>query len=232
VFRKTLKRAVISSARFARLLPHGVSLAADIKRRIPEFDIRLIFDVGANIGQAADEFLVQFPRSKIISFEPDPDAFLTLSARASSHSRLAAYNLGLGDRTERVRFDNSSPVSEIHAIAKDQSNERLPLVDMTTVDEFCALQGVDHIGLLKIDTEGNDLNVVAGSAGMLRRGKIDVVLAECSLTQISPRLVSFSELQTAMRSYGYVCFGIYQQAFGANPGDHQINWANCAYVQG
>ena len=61
---------------------------------------------------------------------------------------------------------------------------------------------------------------------MLRDGGINAVIAECSLKQQSKRLVSYSQLQTAMRDRGYVCFGIYQQALGGN----EINWGNCAFV--
>ena len=80
--------------------------------------------------------------------------------------------------------------------------------------------------MLKIDTEGHDLEVISGASRMLRDGGINAVIAECSLKQQSKRLVSYSQLQIAMRDYGYVCFGIYQQALGGN----EINWGNCAFV--
>ena len=128
--------------------------------------------------------------------------------------------------------DNTSPVSEIHAISKDQNNTALPLVDVTTIDRFCSDHNIARFSLLKIDTEGNDLNVIRGASDMLRGGLIDVVVAECSLTQTSKRLVSFSALQGAMREYGYVCFGIYDQSFGERAGDLEINWGNCAFVRG
>ena len=227
-----LRDRVKRTALFARgdQLPHGVDLAADLQRRFPDLRFDLIFDVGANVGQTAHEFGIHFPQAKILSFEPDPVSFSILQASANGHANLSIYNLGFSVQPGRLRFDNTSPESVLHAIAKDQSNERLPLVNVTTIDLFCAAHCIERISLLKIDTEGHDLDVIRGASNMLTRGNIDVVFAECSLTQVSKRLVSFSEMQADMRERGYVCFGIYQQAFGSDTHDPQINWANCAYV--
>lgn len=228
--RGRVKRTALSLARGDQPLPHGVDLASDLKRRFPNLRVDLIFDVGANVGQTAHEFGIHFRQAKILSFEPDPDSFAKLQASTTGNANLSIYNLGFSGRPGRLRFDNTSPESVLHAIAKDQDDERLPLVDITTIDLFCAEHRIERINLLKIDTEGHDLDVIRGASNMLRRGSIDVVFAECSLTQVSERLVSFSAMQIDMRERGYVCFGIYQQAFGSNTQDPQINWANCAYV--
>ena len=202
-------------------LPHGVSFAADYRRKFPQKPIRLIFDVGANVGQSVIEFQQDFPSATILSFEPDKNSFAILQ-RVNDR----AYNLALSSSPGQLRFDNRSPDSKIHSIANDQGDESLPIVSVTTVDHFCSEQNINHIDLLKIDTEGHDLEVISGASRMLRDGGINAVIAECSLKQQSRRLVSYSQLQTAMRDRGYVCFGIYQQALGGN----EINWGNCAFV--
>ncbi len=203
-------------------LPHGASFAADYQRKFPQKPIKLILDVGANVGQSVIEFRQDFPSATILSFEPDKDSFAVLQ---KVNGR--AYNLALSSAPGQLRFDNRSPDSTIRAIATDQSDESLPVVSVTTVDEFCAEQKINHIGLLKVDTEGHDLEVVSGASRMLRDGSVDAVIAECSLKQQSKRLISYSQLQTAMRERGYVCFGIYQQALGGN----ELNWGNCAFVR-
>jgi FkbM family methyltransferase len=213
-------------------LPHGVNLASDLRRKLPALRVNVIFDVGANIGQSIREFVLDYAGARILSFEPDPNTFRTLKSSYGNHRQVSLHNMALSDRSGRLYFDDTSPVSEIHAIAKDQNNTALPLVDVTTIDQFCSDYGIERVSLLKIDTEGNDLNVIRGASGMLRRGLIDVIFAECSLMQTSRRLVSFSALQSAMREYGYVCFGIYDQSFGERAGDMEINWGNCAFVKG
>src|SRR5690606_3668734 len=49
---------------------HGTSLSHDLRRLAPGFRARMIFDVGANKGQTAVEFLSAFPGATIHSFEP------------------------------------------------------------------------------------------------------------------------------------------------------------------
>ena len=217
-----LKQFVITAASRLNWLPHGVSFAADYRRKFPQKPIRLIFDVGANVGQSVVEFQRDFTSATIFSFEPDENSFEIL--RRINHR---AYNLAISSSPGQLRFDNRSPLSEIRSIANDQGDESLPVVSVTTVDQFCSEQDINHIDLLKIDTEGHDLEVISGASKMLRDGSIDAVIAECSLKQQSKRLISYSQLQTAMRDYGYVCFGIYQQALGGN----EINWGNCAFVR-
>jgi len=136
--------------------PHGLSFAADYRRKFPNKRIRLIFDVGANVGQSVVEFQRDFPSAVILSFEPDRNSFDILQ-RVNGR----AYNLALSSSPGQLRFDNRSPVSEVRAIACDQGDESLPIVSVTTVDQFCSEQNIKHIDLLKIDTEGHDLEVLS-----------------------------------------------------------------------
>jgi hypothetical protein len=55
---------------------------------------------------------------------------------------------------------------------------------MTTVDKFCKEKGVDRIDLLKIDTEGCELQVLKGAQEMLSGGYIKVIqfeFGECNV---------------------------------------------------
>ena len=41
---------------------------------------------------------------------------------------------------------------------------------MTTVDAYCAAEGIERVDYLKVDAEGHDLAVLQGAAGMLEVG--------------------------------------------------------------
>src|SRR5262249_33156474 len=97
--------------------PHGVSFAADYRRKFPNKRIRLIFDVGANVGQSVVEFKRDFPSAVILSFEPDKNSFDILQ-RINGR----AYNVAVSSSPGQLRFDNRSPVSEVRAIASDQGD--------------------------------------------------------------------------------------------------------------
>ena len=59
----------------------GIDHAVDIGRfRKDSKQVRIIFDVGANIGQTALSYLKNFPDAEIFSFEPISETFQQLQA--------------------------------------------------------------------------------------------------------------------------------------------------------
>jgi hypothetical protein len=58
-------------------------------------------------------------------------------------------------------------------------------VECTTLDSFCESHGVQHIDVLKIDTEGCDLLVLQGAEQMLPAGRVRFVYLE--FNDMSPR---------------------------------------------
>ncbi len=49
------------------------------------------------------------------------------------------------------------------------------IISLTTVDEVCRADRIGHIHLLKIDTEGNEIEVLRGAKGMLKNGAIHAI---------------------------------------------------------
>ena len=47
-----------------------------------------------------------------------------------------------------------------------------------TIDDFCSANRIPKIDILKIDTEGFDLNVLKGAKQMLSRGQIAFIYTE------------------------------------------------------
>jgi hypothetical protein len=52
-------------------------------------------------------------------------------------------------------------------------------VRLETADAFCVERGIQRVNLLKIDTEGYEMNVLRGAEKLLAEGRIDFILAEC-----------------------------------------------------
>lgn len=48
----------------------GFNLLKDIQALLPNFSVKTIVDIGANIGQSAEHFLTEFPTSSIYCIEP------------------------------------------------------------------------------------------------------------------------------------------------------------------
>src|SRR5664280_2711392 len=56
--------------------------------------------------------------------------------------------------------------------AGDYTESRSYLVKARSIDSYCQEAQIDHIDLLKLDTEGFELNVLKGACGLLRAGRI------------------------------------------------------------
>lgn len=69
-------------------------------------------------------------------------------------------------------------------------------VRLDTVDAFCAEQGIEHIDLLKTDTEGYETSVLRGANSMFEQGRIDFDLAECDFPSPTPGTC----METSLRS--------------------------------
>jgi FkbM family methyltransferase len=183
----------------------GVS--RQIGRRLPNEKIKNAFDVGANVGQSIRALSVAFPRVQVFSFEPDPDTFLQLEA-GSLDAKL--FNYGFGAEDGLLRFDNSGQ-NQTHHIAQDQGRVDLPTVRIRRLDKAFSEFGLDEIDYLKIDTEGHDLEVLRGAAGLLRDSKVKIVETECGVNRDNKLHVPFIEIQNYLEEFGYRLFHIFEQ---------------------
>lgn len=104
------------------------------------------------------------------------------------------------------------------------------MVSLTTIDEFCAARGVVSIDYLKIDTEGNDLNVLIGAAAMLDRNAIKIIAAEVSTNHDNMRHVPFDDIYRFMCPKGYRVFGLYEQTPEFFEGRPNLRRANVVYI--
>jgi FkbM family methyltransferase len=145
----------------------------------------VIFDVGANIGKYSIMLVREFPTAQIYAFEPNNNTFNQLVTNVSSS--VACINAGMGDeeKTEKI-FTYSNNIASSHAsIYEDvfrtfhRTDDILELdFQMTTIDIFCEREKITAINFLKIDTEGNELNVLKGGTKMLSEGKIKMIQFE------------------------------------------------------
>jgi FkbM family methyltransferase len=168
---------------------YGVSPYVDIARlnRAWGRSVGVFFDVGANRGQTTQQALKEFPAARIFAFEPHPGTCQALR-NSVSDDRLSIYQLALGDKCGHValyEYGSSGDGSLINSLV---SNARFPMqfgfsatearVECTTIDAFCASTKIEIVDVLKIDTEGYDLNVIKGAQGMLREGRVRYIYTE------------------------------------------------------
>jgi hypothetical protein len=78
------------------------------------------------------------------------------------------------------------------------------------LDNYCLNHNIDKIDLLKIDTEGYELNVLDGATKMLSSANISLIFCEIGFLRANNRNTYFADLTEwlAMRDYHF--FGLYQ----------------------
>ena len=228
LLKRTLENAL--SIRIYSSHPHGRDDCHDIARA--GLPVRMVFDVGANDGGSAVKFARAFPDAFIYSFEPVTSTFEILSHNVqelTKRRRVMAVPLGLG--ATQATFDiHLHPHSTMSSIVADETDSgATEAIQVTTVDAFAEANQVGRIDLLKIDTEGYDLEVLKGSEHMLRRQSIQFVLAEVSLDRPSPRHVPFEAIRDFLRPHGFAVYGIYDQQLEWS-GRKRLQYANACFI--
>ncbi len=167
-----------------------------IKNRLVQNKKQLtVFDVGANTGGYVQLLLKVFGNDeiKINCFEPSKKSFETLKKNYSSHSRVSVYNWGLGNKKETLKLYKTEKFSELSSVFQrrlDHFNlemKGVEEIEIDTIDNFCSENKKVEIGFLKIDVEGNELNVLKGGSKMMALDKINYIQFEFGGTGIDSR---------------------------------------------
>jgi FkbM family methyltransferase len=122
-----------------------------------------IVDVGANIGVYTLDFR-QFSRAAIVAFEPDPGMFALLNETLAFNAipDVSAFNLACGDQNGELNFTGGIN----GAVAPDHETGETIAVPVVRLDDRLADAG--PVGLIKIDCEGYEWNVLNGCRDIIR----------------------------------------------------------------
>lgn len=169
-----------------------------------------ILDVGAHKGSYANRIRQLSSSAVIYTFEPHPVTFQYLR-RIAAHNSYEALNVAVGaNNGPQKLYDYKYTPGTTHASLSREAIEQTHQqettawdVEMTTLDTFIETRGLTTIHLLKIDTEGHELNVLRGCQAALQRGSIDVIQFELSQMQAASRvfLGDFVELLAGYQLY-------------------------------
>jgi FkbM family methyltransferase len=186
--------------------PRGRMMEADVLRILDE-EPRVVFDIGANVGQTAIGFSKWFPRAEIHSFEPVPDNYRKLVETARSLPGVRTYPWACGANVGTFAM-NLGDDSERHTLAA-RSGAGTVDVQVTTVDAFCEEHQIQRIDLLKSDTEGFETEVLSGARNMLARGAIRAIYVEVGVngqTYHTP----FADVLAMLKPAGFDFSGFYE----------------------
>jgi FkbM family methyltransferase len=222
----------------SRHLP-GVAMAAHLRSLFDRYEIQTVLDVGANEGQYY-RFLrreVGF-KGQIFSFEPIPELYETLEARARADPRWRVYRLALGEWVEQ-REINVTRLSAFSSFlppggsgpalfGSEMDVSRKETVELRSLDSMIEeLKGSSASAqmFLKLDTQGYDLDVIRGATRSLPL--FGGLQTEISFVPIYQGMPSWEDTLRALTASGFEVSGLFPVNL-----DHQLRLieADCLFV--
>lgn len=208
-----------------RIENHGYSDCFDIRRS--GCAVSTVFDVGSNVGWYASKYLAAFPDAKIYCFEPVGTTFQILQTNMAPHVNVECHNIALGREDGHAEIYVADTSAKSSLIEQPESLRTEP-VKVRTVDTFAAENNVNRIDLLKVDTEGFDLEVLKGANEMLSSGRVAFVLAEITFDPGETTLVLFDDIRAYLLPLGFSVFGVYDQQLEST-GRQRLRLANACF---
>ena len=178
----------------------------------------VVFDVGANIGQYGDLILETGFAGDLISFEAIPEVHERLVAHARARSRrwvvapCAALGSKAGETVINIAGNSVSssllPMRSEHVDAAPESAYvRSQAVRIERLDQLArSLVGPDRRLMIKVDTQGYELEVLAGASGLLPQ--TSALQLELSLVPLYEGAPTFVDAIDYMKSRGFELFSI------------------------
>lgn len=155
---------------------------------------KVVFDVGANVGQWTKLALSVNPAIQVHCFEPGAGAFTEL-ARSSFPSNVVLNNFGLGSTKSEVLLytvgeaAGTNSLYQRHGVEEfDSVVHATETVRLDTLDSYCHTHNIHQVDFLKIDVEGHELQVLRGAHEMLVGGAIRFIQFEYGGCYIDARV--------------------------------------------
>ncbi|MGB6037848.1 MAG: FkbM family methyltransferase, partial [Cryomorphaceae bacterium] len=160
---------------------YGILKGTDMKNSGEEFAIHqffkpllheddVILDVGANTGDYANYLVKHIRSNRIISVEPNPLTF-DLLVKNVTHE---CYNYAISSKEGRQPFyvSQENPVTELasfssNTIPKNETVKEI-VVEGISLESLILKLKIESLGVLKVDTEGYDYQVLKSGEASLK----------------------------------------------------------------
>lgn len=158
-----------------------------------------IFDIGANEGDYSKFIRKNGVKIPIYAFEPHPITYNKLITSTTNLDNFYSINKGLGQKKYKSKiYDYKNQDGSQHASLYKDVIEKIHKsavseyeIEIITIDEFVEENNIQEISLLKIDTEGNELDVLLGAGKTLKKGIINIIQFEFNSMNVISRTFLF-----------------------------------------
>jgi FkbM family methyltransferase len=190
--------------------------------------VDLAIDVGANIGQFAEDLVKAGYSGAIVSFEPLSAAYGTLVERAKAYRNwIVAPRTALGEEEGQTEIAVSAnlvsssilPMSQVHSAAAPHSKYReVEAVPIRRLDKIELVSDRHKNIFLKIDTQGYEDKVLRGASGLLPR--VQILQLEMSLVELYQGQPLLGSMLDKLQGYGYELWALWPGFADPRSGRH------------
>jgi len=166
------------------------------------------FDVGSNIGEFIYCSLDHISSEHIFAFEANPESFRTLKW---VFNKCRIFDIALSSQEGTAQFKipivngNLMPTRgtlKTDYTELDEDGARLITVKTQTIDSFVSKYNVDQIGIIKMDVEGFETEVIKGALATISDQK-PILIAELEQRHMDEPLDTAID---RIKKLGYRCF--------------------------
>jgi FkbM family methyltransferase len=178
--------------------------------RIPPERVKLIVDLGANVGMSCLYWLAAYWRAKVIAFEPHPNHVAQCRINLGRNgllSRVTLHAAAAGVANGRAWLSDAGTSSQLSTMAGDG-------YEIEVVDIFALLAG-RRIDILKIDIEGSEYELLEDP----RFGELDVRAIIMEWHEREDRPAGYAWSCERLRELGFQLYPVFQEM------DHGMMWA-------
>jgi FkbM family methyltransferase len=197
----------------------------------------VFIDGGACRGEFTQLLLDAFPSATIHAFEPNEPLAAELALRFGSRANVHVWNRALhasiGAAELEVHADPGT--SSLLPRARDarryfHSSDavlRRDCVSTLDLDSFAREHAPTGVTLLKLDTQGSELDILRGARTTLARHAIDVLYTEFFVVPHYAGAPLLGDLLAYLGSFGYTLFDLFK---GPNARNGQLRFGDAIFV--
>ena len=212
-----------------------------------------ILDVGANNGSSLVEFKKWWPNSKVHCFEPQSECWDELDDLSNEFTNVHINKFALGNKNDEskefyshdlntgisgfnkinIESKDSIDLSKLSNDSKSLENHKKTInhkrnVQVKRLDEYIKNdKNINQIDLLKIDTQGYELEILEGLGTELNN--VRILITELMFYDYYEKSLSFYELESILRPFNFSLYDINHVA--KNPMNGRTDWIDVIYVQ-
>jgi FkbM family methyltransferase len=206
--------ALDHTSRATRMMAYGIyeqQELVELSKLVPPG--ATVFDLGGNVGYCSARFAQMVgSNGRVFSFEPSPTCLENLRKLESSSSSdvISIIPKGVAESSRTTTYYETERTisygfgridlrpSGRHTVTREEQ------VEVTSIDDFCSENNIDHIDFIKIDVEGAEVPVLHGMRNCFASGKRPLLLIEMT-GSTDCRSVN-TEIETILSPLGYESF--------------------------